>query len=159
MQGQWDLASFMPSSYREYAVDFDGDGYRDIWSSETDAIGSVGNYFKRHGWSGEHLVVIPVRLLNESFPVQANTQWKPSKTVKELAENGLNLESIEGVIPQDVMATLIKMDGKDGPEYWLGMNNFYVITRYNHSRMYALAVFQLAEAILRESEKHSHQRS
>ena len=151
--GAMGLGQFIPSSYREYAIDFDGDGYRDIWSNETDAIGSVGNYFERHGWNGEQVVVVPVRLSNDGPQLQPNIDWKPEKTVKQLAKDGLDLGSVDKAISLDTKATLIKMDGKSGPEYWLGTNDFYVITRYNHSRMYALAVFQLAEAILNSRQK------
>ena len=151
--GAMGLGQFIPSSYREYAIDFDGDGYRDIWSNETDAIGSVGNYFERHGWNGEQVVVVPVRLSNDGPQLQPNIDWKPEKTVKQLGIDGLDLGSVDKAISLDTKATLIKMDGKSGPEYWLGTNDFYVITRYNHSRMYALAVFQLAEAILNSRQK------
>ena len=64
--GAMGFGQFIPSSYREYAVDFDGDGYRDIWSNKTDAIGSVGNYFKRHGWNGKQVVVVPVRISGDT---------------------------------------------------------------------------------------------
>jgi len=151
--GAMGFGQFIPSSYREYAVDFDGDGYRDIWSNKTDAIGSVGNYFERHGWNGKQVVVVPVRLSGDTSRIKPNIDWKPEKTVRELAKDGLDLGSVKKAISLDTKATLIKMDGKSGPEYWLGTNDFYVITRYNHSRMYALAVFQLADAILDSMKK------
>ena len=141
--GAMGFGQFIPSSYREYAVDFDGDGLRDIWGNETDAIGSVANYFKRHGWRGDEVVAVPVGLNDASLDSLANTQWKPSQTIGEFKRQGVQADGLA----DETSATLMRMDGADGPEYWLGMHDFYVITRYNHSRMYALAVLQLAEAI------------
>ena len=147
--GAMGLGQFMPSSYREYAVDFDGDGQRDIWTNRVDAIGSIANYLKRHGWvAGESITH------RTSFSGAASTSlikkgYKPSITRDELQAEGVSLLKLpEG---QDKIA-IISLTQKRGEEYWLARQNFYAITRYNHSRMYAMAVTQLSEAISEQYE-------
>ena len=146
--GAMGLGQFMPSSYRAYAVDFDQDGFRDIWESPADAIGSVANYLARHGWARDELVALPVD--GSALP---EAVWegglKPSKTIKELRAQGLKGE---GSLADDEKATPMALKGKAGTEHWLGLGNFYAITRYNHSRLYALAVFQLSESLKGEAE-------
>jgi membrane-bound lytic murein transglycosylase B len=141
--GAMGYGQFIPSSFRAYAVDFDGDGLRDIWGNTTDAIGSVANYFSRHGWRGGETVVIPVTATRAVPDGVANASLKLQYNVGEL--RGLGLE-IEDLAP-DTPAALFRMEAEEGPEYWLGLHNFYVITRYNRSRLYALAVVQLGDAI------------
>ena len=138
--GAMGLGQFIPSSYRAYAVDFDGDGFRDIWNNPTDAIGSVANYLSRHGWLRDEKIALRVEaggLPQNIF----NVSLKPSKSIGELLSLGLY------VIPlrSDEMVSPMRLVGKSGDEFWLGLKNFYVITRYNHSRLYAMAVFQLSE--------------
>ncbi len=147
--GAMGLGQFMPSSYREYAVDFDGDGKRDIWTNRVDAIGSIANYLKRHGWvAGESITH------RTSFSGMASTSlikkgYKPSITRGELQAEGVSLYELPD--GQDKIA-IISLTQKRGEEYWLARQNFYAITRYNHSRMYAMAVTQLAEAISEQYE-------
>lgn len=141
--GAMGYGQFIPSSFRAYAVDFDGDGLRDIWGNTTDAIGSVANYFKRHGWRQGETVVIPVTATRELPDGIVNASLKLKQNVGQLRELGVEIDALEPQTP----AALYRMEAADGPEYWLGLHNFYVITRYNRSRMYALAVVQLGDAI------------
>lgn len=142
--GAMGLGQFMPSSYRAYAVDFDKDGHRDIWTNPTDAIGSIANYLAVHGWvAGESIV----HRTEVSEPVPAAMQenaLKPSFSREELKAAGFNLDKLPA---GDDVLSVVSLTQPDGEEYWLGRQNFYAITRYNHSRMYAMAVYQLAQEI------------
>ncbi|HBC56959.1 MAG TPA: lytic murein transglycosylase B, partial [Gammaproteobacteria bacterium] len=146
------IPQFIPSSYRVYAVDFNQDGVRDLLNSHEDAIGSVANYFKLHGWEPKQPVVVPTVLKSTLTQEQFDSQLKPTRTLHEIAELGV-------WVPSDLtlnqMATLMKLDGKNGDEYWIGLQNYYVITRYNHSRLYALAVHILSERIRFEYQNSS----
>ena len=142
--GAMGYGQFIPSSYRAYAVDFDGDGRRDIWTNETDAIGSVANYFARHGWRGEGAAMVRVELADESAAGLADTGLALQHTVGEL--RGRGVAGIDA-LAADAGAALFRMQAEDGVQYWLGLHDFYVVTRYNRSAMYALAVLQLGEAI------------
>ena len=141
--GAMGYGQFIPSSYRHYAVDFDGDGIRDIWTNTTDAIGSVANYFARHGWRGEGDVVLRVKASGREAEEAANTGLSLNRTVTEFRELGVEIPDIDG----EANAALFRMELQDGVEYWLALHDFYVITRYNRSAMYALAVHQLSQAI------------
>ncbi len=145
--GAMGYGQFMPSSYRNYAVDFDGDGSTDIWNNPVDAIGSVANYFKAHGWrSGEQVVAAaevagPVA---EEWFVRSRKDLVPKHTVAEFAAAGIRpLDDLAPELP----AIAMQFELEEGFEYWLGLHNFYVITRYNHSAMYAMSVHQLGERI------------
>ncbi len=141
--GAMGMPQFIPSSFRSYAVDFDGDGVRDFWHSSADPIGSVANYFKRHGWKNGEPVVSRVAVSDQAKSL-GNREMKPHKSVAEFKKAGVtNLPQYS----DKARATLLKLDGAEGDEYWLALNNFYVITRYNHSPMYAMAVYQLSQAI------------
>jgi peptidoglycan lytic transglycosylase B len=142
--GAMGLGQFMPSSYREYAVDFDGDGKRDIWTNPVDAIGSIANYLKRHGWiAGESIV--HKTSINEETPTELLKRGlKPSINRDELQQDNISLQNLP--LGEDKLA-LISLTQKNGEEYWIARQNFYAVTRYNHSRMYAMAVIQLAQAI------------
>jgi membrane-bound lytic murein transglycosylase B len=142
--GAMGYGQFIPSSFRAYAVDFDADGLRDIWTNETDAVGSVANYFKRHGWSAGEPVAVEVQVSGSEADTIANESLKLKRTVGELEELGVAVPALAPEQP----AALYRMKQEDGVEYWLGLNNFYVITRYNRSRLYALAVHQLSQEIL-----------
>ncbi|WP_035567890.1 lytic murein transglycosylase B [Litchfieldella anticariensis] len=151
--GAMGYPQFIPTSYRAYAVDFDGDGKRDLWDNPVDAIGSVGNYFAKHGWQTN------APIYGEAFgpdeppgEVAFNQTRPPYETLLGLAKYGVrpkqedDLEDGQRVIP-------LALDQEDGSyRYRLGYDNFYVITRYNHSHLYAMAVTELAEAILAERE-------
>ncbi len=142
--GAMGLGQFMPSSYLAYAVDFDGDGKRDIWNNETDAIGSVANYLARHGWEKG----LPVTAEFDSVPANPKKYLeagvKPSFTLGELRKAGM---AVEPGLDDALEAALIRLETDQGEEYWAALKNFYVITRYNHSELYAMAVYQLSERI------------
>jgi membrane-bound lytic murein transglycosylase B len=141
---------FISSSYRHYAVDFDGDGRRDLWSSHEDIIASVANYLSVHGW--ELSAPVAERVLPKSTPAAELTGAgiKPSLTVGQLQAAGIPSAQAPG---KDTLAALIRLEQQQGPEYWLGFNNFYVITRYNRSPLYAMAVYQLSEEIRKARER------
>ncbi len=141
--GAMGYGQFIPSSYRNFAVDFSGDGRADILTNPTDAIGSVGNYFQRHGWRMGGSVALPLTPPAAAFAVVANVGTEPKETLGELLTRGLTA----GVLGTDAKVALFKFDGEQGDEYWAGLHNFYVITRYNRSPMYALAVLQLSQAL------------
>ena len=140
--GAMGIGQFIPSSYRAYAVDFDDSGSRDLWRSLPDALGSVANYLKVHGWESGRPTALPTRavaMTDQRFEI------KPAHTLAGLEAMGYQFDPA-GLAP-DTPATIIELEGAAGPEYWVGLNNFYVITRYNRSPLYAMAVTQLAEAI------------
>lgn len=141
--GAMGYGQFMPSSYRAYARSYKGDGAPDIWDNPADAIASVGNYLRAHGWRGGERVVTD-GIANEPGLAVFGGGLKPKKTVAALALEGL--QSTEPLNPAD-LATPIRLEEEDGMRYWLGLQNFYVITRYNHSAMYAMAVWELSQAI------------
>lgn len=148
--GAMGFGQFISSSYRNFAVDFDGDGVRDIWSNEVDAIGSVANYFARHGWQGDGLVTQRVDVPDPSAEILAvaNSSLKPTKTLHQWQQMGVTIPAaIEGDMQTPAM--LMRMSQPNSADYWLGFDDFYVITRYNHSRLYALAVYQLSQEIAR----------
>ena len=141
--GAMGFGQFIPSSYRAYAVDFDHDGRRDIWHNVTDAVGSVANYFERHGWRDGDAVALRVQVDGDGARAAANEGLAPNYDVAELKRLGVQVDAVA----DDAKAALFRMEAEHGDEYWLGLHNFYVITRYNRSSMYALAVTQLAEAL------------
>ena len=137
---------FMPSSFRAYAVDASGDGKRDIWDNWADVAGSVANYFVAHGWRPREAVVAQASLgdrWNKPPPPPKNT-LKATATVASLSQAGVLFATD---LCADSKAELLSYEGADGAEYWVGFHNFFVITRYNRSSMYALAAYQLGEAI------------
>ena len=148
--GAMGYGQFIPSSYRDFAIDFDGDGKRDIWSNIPDAVGSVANYFARHGWRRDGVVAVRVRLDDPALDAIANDGLDLHHTVGALRARGLECPA---ELDADVKAALYRMETEDGPEHWLGLHNFHVVTRYNRSAMYALAVFQLSEAIAAERRR------
>ena len=140
---------FMPSSYRAYAVDSTGDGKRDIWDNWTDVAGSIANYFLEHGWRPGEEVTAQASLSGGwqgPAPKPANT-LKATETIASLSRQGVLFVTD---LPADSKSELLAFDGADGAEYWIGFHNFFVITRYNHSVMYALAVHQLGQEIALE---------
>ena len=146
--GAMGMGQFIPSSYRAYAVDFDGDGFRDIWNNPVDAIGSVANYLAKHGWQRDMQITFKVSAANVPADV-FNVSLKPSKSIAELKLLGM-ADDLRGLDPEQAVSPMV-LNGKDGEEFWIGLNNFYVITRYNHSKLYAMAVFQLSETLRRGS--------
>jgi membrane-bound lytic murein transglycosylase B len=137
-------AQFISSSFREYAIDFDGDGKRDLWNSNEDAIGSVANYFVRHGWKQGQTVATRASGVTESTRHLVTKGRKPHVQLHELYQAGISTD------PEfdDSEVSFIALENRDGEEHWIGFHNFYVITRYNHSNLYAMAVYQLSREIL-----------
>jgi len=142
--GAMGLPQFMPSSYRAYAVDYDQDGLIDIWDNPVDAIGSVASYLAEHGWRRGGAIAHRVIAGGARLAEHVDAGLKPELPLAEL--EGLALE-IAGSPPPGALVDVVALEQAEGMEYWLGYQNFYTITRYNHSRMYAMAVYQLAQAI------------
>jgi membrane-bound lytic murein transglycosylase B len=142
---------FIPSSYRAFAVDFDGDGRRDLWRSDADVIGSVANYLRQHGWQSAEPVAVPVTLTPgaraaieaKAVPGAQKEPVKPATPVEQLAAIGV--AAAEPLDPRAPVA-LLRLDGPE-EEFWVALDNFYAITRYNHSNLYAMAVYQLGREI------------
>lgn len=139
--GAMGYGQFMPSSYKQYAVDFNGDGHINLWDP-VDAIGSVANYFKGHGWSSGDLVAVPATGQAPGLKNGFNTSY----SISELAAAGLSPQQPLG---HHQKLSLLRLDVGTGYQYWYGLPNFYVITRYNHSTHYAMAVWQLGQAVMR----------
>ncbi len=144
--GAMGLPQFIPSSYRRYAVDFDGDHRRDLLTSAEDAIGSVANFLNAHGWEANQPVSEDVDLEGSLYVWVEKLGVKPILSVRHLGTYGVFPRNPEG---EDRSAALIVLDGERGPIYRLGYNNFYVITRYNRSTRYAMAVYELGQMIRR----------
>ena len=142
--GAMGIPQFISSSYRRYAVDFDGDGMRDLLSSETDAIGSVANYLEKHGWQRDGVVALPASVSGDKYKALVKKGIKPNTPVSDMHDFGVVvLYASENRSP----GALIELKNKKDTEHWVGLQNFYAITRYNHSSLYAMAVFQLAREI------------
>ena len=140
------IPQFMPSSYRKYAVDFDGDGVRDL-RRVADAIGSVANYYRQFGWREGEPVIVPVDVGDTVLDAMLAAGIAPHLAVAEFRKRGVvPLEPA----PEEALATLFLVQSEAGPRYWLGLNNFYVITRYNRSINYAMAVHELATSLRRQ---------
>jgi len=140
---------FMPSSFRAYAVDSTGDGKRDIWNNWADVSGSIANYFLEHRWRENEAVATQASLGSNwtaDIPKPANT-LKMVDSVDSLSKKGVLFATDLGA---DSEAQLLTYEGDDGIEHWVGFHNFYVITKYNRSVMYALAVHQLGQQISAE---------
>lgn len=141
--GALGVPQFIPSSYRHYGVDFDGDGRRDLMHSPADIIASVANYFHAHGWQAGAPVAVAATLRGR-LPQGAGDDLKP--------RHGAGQWRRWGVVPAvgldaGIPAALVRLEGKGGPLYHLGFNNFYVITRYNRSANYAMAVLELSRRL------------
>lgn len=155
--GAMGYGQFIPSSYRHYAVDFDADGVRDIWQNSEDAIGSIANYFARHKWRGDGPVAIPVDITpgsdEDRLSTMANASLDLTHTLASMAALGVHApgDEAEHLDPQRKVA-LFKLAAEDGDEYWLGLHDFHVITRYNRSHLYAFAVHELSRAIKAKRE-------
>ncbi|MDO6593329.1 lytic murein transglycosylase B [Neptuniibacter sp. 1_MG-2023] len=151
--GAMGYGQFIPSSYRSFAIDFDNDGHRDIWNNKTDAIGSVANYFAEHGWAKGEPVISGV-----SFSQTADEAWFskgrkgliPELTIADWQQRGVEPEL---TLSPEGKAILMRLEIGEDAQYWLGLHNFYVITRYNHSKLYAMAVYRLSEQIKMAYEK------
>lgn len=140
---------FMPSSYRDYAINFSGSGKIDLSHNEVDVIGSVANYYKKHGWEPNQLVAIPASTQGTQYQFKLPNSRKISRA--ELVESGL--------IPakyRDEKFKIIQLQGYYAKEYWLSFHNFDVIKRYNSSDLYAMAVYQLSYYIKALKERKNN---
>lgn len=142
--GAMGIPQFMPSSYRAYAVDYTGDGQSNIWKHEEDAIASVANYLRENGWKAGKPIVSKAKVTGTKYEKAVSDSVRPQKTLKQLEGSGWHPEAL---LPETAKAAAFKLEGDKGPEYWLGMHNFYVITTYNRSKLYAMAVYQLASDV------------
>jgi len=144
--GAFGMPQFISSSYRAYAIDFDGDQQNDLWHSVPDAVGSVANYFKRHGWKEGQAVVEPTQITDAAFSLVVDNP-KPVTSDRKLAGAGIYPKR-KGTGKY----SLLQLEAESGTEYWIAHHNFYVITRYNHSNLYAMAVHQLSQEIKSRKE-------
>jgi membrane-bound lytic murein transglycosylase B len=141
--GAMGWGQFMPTSIAKWARDEDGDGRIDLWNSLPDITASVANYFAEHGWQRGAPVTVRAQPATDAREIQVRN-FEPVYPLQQMEAWGYApLERIEAQTP----STLLKLEGERGPEYWLTFGNFYVITRYNKSPMYSMAVWQLAQAI------------
>ncbi|MCC2615816.1 lytic murein transglycosylase B [Aestuariibacter halophilus] len=150
--GAMGWGQFISSSYRHYAVDFDHDGKRDLLTNPVDAIGSVANYFKQHGWRSGQPVAFAVEV-NNLQGLDINTDLKYQTTWADLAKAGLTVP--HGLtLSADMPAKVFPFEQQNSTEHWVGLHNFYVITRYNHSPLYAMAVYQFSQQLRDAAEQH-----
>lgn len=145
LRGSWagalGQAQFIPSSYRHFAVDGDHDGRRDLWDSPADIIFSIANYFQKHHWRPDEPVA---ELIHPEKPDQVplSKALLPDIPSERLAASGIMLQN-----PTAEPVAVHRFENSESPEYWVGYHNFYVITRYNHSALYALMIHQLSQAL------------
>jgi membrane-bound lytic murein transglycosylase B len=142
--GAMGAPQFMPSNYRRYAVDANADGHIDLWRNWSDVCASVGNYLKEHGWNPGEPVLSEAAVDTDKTADLDGRKLILADTVESLKAKGVNFDSS---LPPDAPAILIAADESDGVHWRVGYNNFYVITRYNHSALYAMAVYELAAAV------------
>jgi membrane-bound lytic murein transglycosylase B len=142
--GAMGAPQFMPSNYRRYAVDADADGHIDLWTNWPDVCESVGNYLKEHGWNAGEPVLTEADVAPDKASDLDGRKLALSDTVESLHTKGVNFDN---TMAETAPALLIAVDETDGVHWRVGYNNFYVITRYNHSALYAMAVYELASAL------------
>lgn len=142
--GAMGFPQFMPSSFRSFAADYEHDQHRDIWKNPADAIASVANYFQHNHWQTGKPVALQIETNQVNSRLILGKGIKPDSTVGKIKKAGVKVPK---TLPDHLPARLLSYDMGDQEQLWLVMDNFYVITRYNHSPLYAMAVFQLAEAI------------
>lgn len=154
--GAMGYPQFISSSIRNYAVDFTKNGHRDLQNNIDDAIGSVANYLNKHGWTKGQPITTKAKLKGNKYTAldKYTNQLKPSLTIQKLKNYGIVTSQ---PYKDKLQSSLLSFDlEKQNKEYWLGFNNFYVISRYNHSQNYALAVYQLSEKIKLEYAKNDN---
>ena len=145
--GAFGIPQFMPGTFRRFALDYDGDGNRDLHGSPVDAIGSVANFLKAHGWEPGQPVAAKAQVSGGSFRKLVDAGIKPIYRISDLADYGVGLAES---FPPDAGCVLVELETPgQSPEYWIGLQNFYALTRYNRSSFYAIAVVELAREIAR----------
>ena len=142
--GAMGMPQFISSSYRSYAVDYNADGYANIWDDPDDAIASVANYLRRHGWVKDTQIAVRSHSSSVAFESFRASGLEPTIPLQALLAAGVQPEVALSGNPDTLV---IELENERGMEYWIGLRNFYVITRYNHSALYAMAVYQLASKI------------
>jgi membrane-bound lytic murein transglycosylase B len=142
--GAMGIPQFMPSSFRAWAVDGDGDGHRDLWRDWADVFASVGNYLKGHGWRPGEPVMVAADVAGADLAGVEVAKVALSETAGSLRGRGVKFDA---ALPDDAPAVLLQLAGSQGAEYRVGFTNFFAITRYNRSMLYASAVNDLAVAI------------
>ena len=148
--GAMGIPQFMPSSYRKYAVDFDGDGKKNLWSSVPDVIGSVANYYKLHEWQPGEVIAVPASVNGRpdvALMAALIDDITPKTSISEFRKLGIQPATQSAAVNDDALAALLPLETESGTQYWFGFKNFYVITRYNRSTNYAMAVYEIAEGI------------
>ncbi|MDN4501241.1 lytic murein transglycosylase B [Alteromonadaceae bacterium BrNp21-10] len=150
--GAMGWGQFISSSYRHYAVDFDNDGIRDLLNNAEDAIGSVANYFKQHGWQANQPVAFKAQVEDPKANNLITKGLKFTQNWQQIQALGVSIEGeVAGKVGSNVdgnaKAKLFAFELEQGQEYWVGFNNFYSITRYNHSPLYAMAVYQFSQQL------------
>jgi len=155
--GAMGMPQFMPSSYINFAIDFNEDHHLDIWHNKADVIASVANYFFQHHWQAGHAIAVPVPVIpeNKSYKTKITHNLKPDLRLAEL--ESLNLK-ISVPLNLDEKVKILELEQEQGEELWVTLNNFYVITQYNHSPLYAMAVYQLSQSILNR-KGYSHEQT
>ena len=143
--GAMGVPQFMPSSFRRLAADGDGDGKRDIWNNPADAIASVARYFSQNGWqTGEPIAVSAKVAEGTAYQALVSKSLKPDRALSQFIDIGITPAAPVSGSPK---AALVKLEEESGPAFWLGFQNLYVITRYNHSPLYAVAAYELSQRI------------
>jgi len=148
--GAMGLPQFMPGSYRRYALDFDGSGRADLFASTDDAIGSVANYLARHDWQRGQPVLLPARLdpdKRDGVLRRLDGGMSERRAIAAWEEDGVATDALPPDLAPEPVGVLMLEESAQDASHWLACHNFYVITRYNRSRLYATAVWRLAEAI------------
>jgi membrane-bound lytic murein transglycosylase B len=145
--GAMGWGQFISSSYRHYAVDFDGDGVRDLLNNPVDAIGSVANYFKKHKWQANTDIAYKAQVSGTGHTEFLSKSLKYSHQWSQLQDSGVSITAAN--LNKQRSVKLFEFEQTDNKEYWVGLPNFYVITRYNHSPLYAMAVFQFSQQLKR----------
>jgi len=147
--GAMGMPQFIPTSYRKHAVDFDGDGKINLWDNAEDAVGSVASYLRDFGWTADAPVAFPATVNSQEVETLLAPGLKPHSTLAALRLRGVSVE-LPQELSAETLAAVVAYEQSAGPEYWLTLNNFWVITRYNRSRNYAMSVHQLALEIAAE---------
>ncbi len=150
--GAMGMPQFMPSSFRNFAADFDNDNHRDIWHSKGDVIASIANYFAKHHWQAGQAIAFPATAKGKKYKSALNKDLKPDLTLAKL--KSLQIKTSRP-LPVNNKVKLLAFEQEQGEELWVALDNFYVITRYNHSPLYAMAVYQLSQAILNKKTSPS----
>jgi membrane-bound lytic murein transglycosylase B len=148
--GAMGFPQFISSSYRAYAIDFDNDGKRDLFANPADIIGSVAHYLAKHGWVAEAPIAERWQvddMYTDAVRWLVSDSLKPDVNVSTVRALGFDSGMLDAGTQADRLLSVVALNGSQDEELWIAYQNFYAITRYNHSHLYAMAVFQLADAI------------